>query len=121
VGEQLIDAGGDRNSRPKPSSVPFFVSYFWQIQNPNIWPVYYTNSVQVITDMNLWHETGEVDQNYLLYKRLHEGLIELVLREVGKRFTLYDVEHVFWFKERKGVGTANATHTRARRKPDQQC
>ena len=98
VGDQLIAAGGDRNSRPKPSGVPFFVSYFWQIQNRNIWPVYYTNSVQVITAMNLWQETGEVDQDYLSYKRLHEGLIELIVKEQGQAFTLYDVEHVFWFK-----------------------
>lgn len=30
--------------RPKVSSVPFFLSYFWQVQLPERWAVYYTNT-----------------------------------------------------------------------------
>jgi len=29
------------------------------------WPVYYTNSVNVITDLNLWQPTGELADDYL--------------------------------------------------------
>jgi hypothetical protein len=91
-------------------SVPFFVSYFWQIRKRNIWPVYFPNSVRVIErmNMNLWHKTktGDFGQDYRSFKRLHEGINELVKKELfelvskvlRRPFTHYDVEHVLWFK-----------------------
>jgi hypothetical protein len=103
VGEELIHAGGNRRSRPKPGSVPFFVSYFWQVQQRDLWPVYYTNSVQVIAALNLWEETGEVGNDYLSYKRLHDALVELFSKTAGRAFSLYDVEHVFWFTGGKPI------------------
>jgi hypothetical protein len=101
IGQQFVDAGGDPRSRPKPSSIPFFVSYFWQIQRRDIWPVYYTSTVQMIEGMNLWEATGEIGDDYLTYRRLHERLIEVFSEAAGKPFSLYDVEHVFWFKSGK--------------------
>lgn len=37
-----VEGGGDARGGPKLGSVPFFMSYFWQVQNHNVWPVYYT-------------------------------------------------------------------------------
>lgn len=98
IGQQFVVAGGSPHGRPKPGSVAFFLSYFWQIQQRDVWPVYYTNSVQTIEDMDLWQETGNVGEDYISYKRLHEELAGLFSREAKRSFTLYDVEHVFWFK-----------------------
>ena len=98
IGEHHLETGGTKAGRPKPGSVPFFLSYFWQIQERDVWPVFYTNSVNVMTDMNLWVPTGEPAADYLTYKRIHEELGEVFTRESGKHFGLYEVEHVFWFK-----------------------
>src|SRR5260370_35410175 len=98
IGEQHLDSGGTKAGRPKPGSVPFFLSYFWQIQERDVWPVFYTNSVNVMTDMNLWLPTGEAAADYLTYKRIHEELGQVFTEESGKHFGLYEVEHVFWFK-----------------------
>jgi hypothetical protein len=98
LGDQAIESGGSRHSRPKVGSVPFFLSYFWQINEPNKWPVYYTNSVNVITDLNLWQPTGELAPNYVTYKQLHEELATIFSSTSGEQFSLYEVEHVFWFK-----------------------
>lgn len=95
VGEQFIKGGGDRHARPNPGSAPFFISYFWQVQDRDVWPVYYTNTIQMITDMNLWQDTGEVGDDYLSYKRLHETLLRIFSQAAGRSFTLYDVEHVY--------------------------
>ncbi|MGC1408710.1 MAG: hypothetical protein WA864_07175 [Acetobacteraceae bacterium] len=105
IGQQFLEAGGDVRKRPNPNSSAFFVSYFWQIQEREVWPVYYTNSVQVIEGMNLSEETGEIGQDYLTYKRLHETLRELFYKAAGRDFGLYDVEHVFWFKGKLSVGS----------------
>jgi hypothetical protein len=98
IGQQFVDSGGEPYSKPKAGSVPFFLSYFWQIHRPDIWPVYYTNSVQMIENMNLCQVTGEVGEDYLAYKHLHETLAELFAQTARRAFTLYDIEHVFWFK-----------------------
>jgi len=84
--------------RPKPGSVPFFLSYFWQIQDRTVWPVYYTNSVNVMTDMNLWLPTEEPAVDYLVFKKIHEELGQVFANDSGIPFGPYEVEHVFWFK-----------------------
>jgi hypothetical protein len=98
LGEEWQSAGESKAGRPKVGSVPFFVSYFWQIQNRAVWPVYYTNSVKVMETFNLWQPTGEPGPDYIAYKRIHDQLAEAFTRESGHQFDLYRVEHVFWFK-----------------------
>ncbi len=98
IGDQHVELGGTGAGRPKLGSIPFFLSYFWQIQERNIWPVFYTNSVNVMTDMNLWVPTGEPSADYLTYKHIHEELGRVFTHESKKEFGLYEVEHVFWFK-----------------------
>jgi hypothetical protein len=99
VGERHLEGGGTKHGRPKLGSVPFFLSYFWQIQDRNVWPVFYTNSVNVMTDMNLWLPTEEPAADYLTYKRIHEELAQVFTEESKRHFGLYEVEHVFWFKD----------------------
>ena len=98
IGEDLIEAGHSRYDRPRLDSVPFFLSYFWQIQDRDTWPVYYTSSVNAMTDMNLWVRTGEPADDYIKYRRIYQELASVFSRESKRRFGLYDVEHVFWFK-----------------------
>jgi hypothetical protein len=98
LGEQWQSAGESKAGRPKVGSIPFFVSYFWQVQNRIIWPVYYTNSVKVMGKYNLWQPSGEPGADYVAYKQIHEQLAEAFTRKSGKTFDLYWVEHVFWFK-----------------------
>jgi hypothetical protein len=78
--------------------VPFFLSYFWQIQDRRTWPVYYTSSVNTMIDLNLWQPTEDLADDYIAFKHLHEELAEVFTKASGKPFDLYAVEHVFWFK-----------------------
>ncbi len=158
LGEQWVSAGNTRYGCPKLGSIPFFLSYFWQIQNRDTWPVYYTNtnaffiddtrsglafvsaafhaererpltgngpgprnrnscvcisSINAMVDLNLWQPSGEMAEDYLAYKRLHEDLGRLFASETGRGFQLYDVEHVFWFKAGNPYGAARAEEGRA--------
>jgi hypothetical protein len=97
IGESIEAAGGSKASRPKQSSVPFFLTYFWQLQAPERWPVYYTNSVQVLTDLNLFQPTDDIADSYIAYTALHFKLQEIFAAEAKRPFTLYDVEHVWWY------------------------
>jgi hypothetical protein len=98
LGEEWVNAGNDSRGCPRVSSIPFFLSYFWQIQDRNTWPVYYTNSVQTMNDLNLWKESGDLGADYIVFKHIHEELAAVFTEASGEPFDLYRVEHVFWFK-----------------------
>lgn len=98
---QWVEAGNNKRNTPKISSVPFYLSYFWQIQDHNVWPVYYPSSINMIQDLNLWQPSGDLSQDYLSFKRLQEELAELFSRNSNHKFDLYKVEHIFWYKANK--------------------
>jgi hypothetical protein len=98
LGEKVIESGGSAHSKPRPGSIPFFVSYFWQIQAPDCWPVYYNSSVTVLTDNNWWQPSEDLADNYIQFKQLHEELAALFGVAGSPTHGLYDVEHVFWYK-----------------------
>lgn len=98
LGKQWIEAGNTGHGAPKAGSIPFFLSYFWQIQDRDVWPVYYTNGVNTMVDLNLWQPSEDLAEDYIRYKQLHEELAALFTQAAGQRFGLYEVEHVFWFK-----------------------
>ena len=106
VGEELVDKGGSKYGRPKVGSVPFFVSYFWQVQDWKTWPIFYTNTVQVMDDLNLWRPSGDIADDYILFKHIHEELVTLFSDKSGQPFDLYTVEDVFWFQGGKPYGDA---------------
>jgi hypothetical protein len=97
LGESWIRSGHSAHGAPKIGSIPFFLSYFWQIQQREVWPVYYTNTVKTMTDMNLWQPTGEPAVDYITFKQIHEELIDVFTKAANQPFDLYKVEHVFWF------------------------
>lgn len=98
LGEDHVEGGGSKHGRPKAGSIPFFLSYFWQIQGRMTWPIYYTNSVNTMIDLNLWRPTDELADDYVAFKQLHHELADLFTLDSGRSFNLYGVEHVFWFK-----------------------
>lgn len=108
LGDDWVSAGNTRHGAPKPGSIPFFLSYFWQIQNRDVWPVYYTNSVQTLMDLNIWQPTDDLAEDYLSFKRVHEDLARLFAETFNRPFNHYDVEHVFWFKGNNSYGTTEA-------------
>ena len=104
IGEQCVESGGSKQAKPKVGSVPYFLSYFWQIQDRDTWPVYYTNSVKMLVDLNLWQPTEELAEDYITYKHLHEELAQLYSEEAEARYGFYQVEHVFWWKGGNPIG-----------------
>ncbi|MFC1578532.1 hypothetical protein ACFL36_05935 [Thermodesulfobacteriota bacterium] len=105
IGDQWVEHGNTRHGAPKVGSVPFFLSYFWHIQNRNLWPIYYTNSVNTMSDLNIWQPTGDLAEDYLAFKGIYEELAVFFSEVSGKPFDLYEVEHVFWYNGTKDKDT----------------
>jgi hypothetical protein len=97
IGDAHVKAGGSKQRRPKPSSIPFFLSYFWQVQDRRTWPIYYTNAVKAMSALRIWQPGNDLAENYITFKHLYEDLAQKFSQASGKPFGLYDVEHVFWF------------------------
>lgn len=97
IADRHVASGGSKHAKPNASSVPFFLSYFWQVQQPDVWPIYYTNTVNVLNDLNLWQPKGDAATDYVEYKEVHDELVEFLSREIKRDISLYDVEHIFWF------------------------
>lgn len=91
---QFVD---DRRAAPKVGSVPFFLSYFWQIFDPQTYPVYYTSMVNILQEYNLWMPSPDIKESYLSFYRLNHELLALFNTAVERELTLWDVEHAFWY------------------------
>ncbi len=108
---QWLEAGGTGYKSPKLPSIPFFISYFWQIQERDLWPVYYTSAVNTLADLNIWKPSGDRAADYTSFKQVHEELAALFSEATGRPFSLYDVEHVFWCKGGLTDSGASSTGT----------
>lgn len=97
IGQQHLETGGTAREKPKPGSAPFFLSYFWQIQDHVTWPIYYTKSISVMNDLGLWRSSDDPSLDYVRFKDLQKQLAESFTTASGLEFDLYGVEHVFWF------------------------
>ena len=86
----------DHRTSPKIGSIPFFVSYFWQIQDPDKIPVYYSSMVNVLSELEIWSPEGDVVADYLSFYCLNQDMVQL-LSTRSRQLHLWDVEHAFWF------------------------
>lgn len=80
----------------KVASIPFFLSYFWQIQKPETWPIYYTAMVNELKELEIWETSDNVARNYSDFYELNFHMIDLIENQTGKEVKLWDVEHAFW-------------------------
>jgi hypothetical protein len=97
IGDAHVQSGGSKQGRPKISSIPFFLSYFWQVQERGEWPIYYTNAVKTMSKLGIWEPTDNLADDYISFKHRYEELASNFTEASGKPFDLYGVEHVFWF------------------------
>ena len=87
----------DLRGAPKIGSIPFFLSYFWQIQSPQMYPVYYRSMITILLEYNLWTPADKISESYLSFYQLNHELRELFSRVSGRNLSLWDVEHAFWY------------------------
>lgn len=87
----------DLRAAPKVGAINFFLSYFWQIQAPLVYPVYYTSMVNALQESNLWSPTDIPSKSYASFYRLNYELQDLYGQEAGREVTLWEVEHALWY------------------------
>ncbi len=99
----------DLRGAPKVGSIPFFLSYFWQIQAPEKYPVYYTSMVSALGDIGLWSPAGFVAEDYAAFYELNHQLLDVLSKTARKQLHLWDIEHAFWFHIQSQTQTTGKT------------
>ena len=91
-----FDKAKDRRKVAKPSSVGYFLSYFWQLYNPSKWPIFYTSLIRSFESIGIWKENENQSQNYKYFYELNESIKILLSNHSKKEISNWDVEHIFW-------------------------
>ena len=94
---RLANFVADSRGAPKVGSINFFVSYFWQIQSPETYPVYYSSMVNALQEYNIWQPVENIGDSYASFYRLNHELKSLFGQVSNRSLELWDVEHAFWF------------------------
>lgn len=93
TGKQYEDA----RAAPRAGSIPFFISYFWQIQNHLQWPVYYNSMVEELIDMDFWSPLKDVEKDYQSFYEINNELFSIIKNETEDTPSYWDIEHTLWF------------------------
>lgn len=93
---KLYSKAPDKRLVPNPKSVAYFLSYFWQIENYQKWPIYFTASIQVLDEVGIWTESSSQKENYNLFFNLNENIKSILDKHSGKKISNWDIEHAFW-------------------------
>lgn len=93
-----------REKAEKPKSLPwvmqyYMLSYFWEIQNPSAWPVYYNSTRKVL--LNLDFKLDVLDSygaEYLAFVKIINAIWSLYESAgiEGEKYPYWFVEHVLW-------------------------
>lgn len=85
------------DKRLRPASMPFVLSYFWQIQRPESIPVYYHSSKKALIDSGLLEANTDPAAQFDAFWDVHASLAEEYAPAMKPGDNkLWFVEHVLW-------------------------
>lgn len=94
--QTIYNKAKDKRKVPNPGSVSYFLSYFWQIQDENKYPILYTSLINAYIELDLWKDTANQVDAYQYFYALNEEIKNIVKSYTGKEKTNWDAEHAFW-------------------------
>lgn len=105
--------------------VPYFLSYFWQLQDPDRYPIYYASIRTALSDLELWSPTDDRPRDYLAFWELNEEIREVLEEYTGESIHLWDIERLclFWNhrEEVSEADVAGETTTQPGWTPSKEC
>lgn len=95
--ERLRNEADDLRKAPSPGSIPYFISYFWQLRDPDSYPIYYTSMVNALSDLAIWEPKEDLADSYAEFWKLNEEMEVALDAYTEWSVNLWTVEHVFWY------------------------
>lgn len=99
--ERLRNEVDDLRKAPRHGSIPYFLSYFWQVFDPDQYPIYYTSMVNALSDLAIWEPSDDLGESYAEFWQLNEEMREALAEYTGRDIHLWTVEHVFWYWQQR--------------------
>ncbi len=94
--DSLANYVSDKRQAPRTGSCNFFITYFWQIQDHNKWPIYYKSMLDALLDTGLWSPSADLPRDYEEFYQLNYEMKAIISEKIKKECTLWDVEHALW-------------------------
>ena len=92
----IYNKAKDKRKVPNPGSVPYYLSYFWQIQDEQKWPILYTSLINAYVELEIWKETTNQVDTYKYFYDLNDEIKEILKNHSGRAINNWDAEHAFW-------------------------
>jgi hypothetical protein len=92
----LYDSAPDKRKVPNPSSITYFLSYFWQIQDANKWPIMFSSMIVSFTDIGIWTNEPTPMADFEKFYNLNEEIKSLLSVHTNREISNWDAEHSFW-------------------------
>lgn len=86
----------DKRKAPNPASVGYFLSYFWQIQDWQSWPIIYTSLINAFETLAIWEHKKQQDDAYEYFYNLYEEIKLVLSKHSGQSVSNWQAEHAFW-------------------------
>jgi len=86
----------DKRKAPRPKSILFFLSYFWQVQAPNKFPTFFISLESSLSEIKLLESKEVLSEYYEDFYSLNEEIRRLFEKELKKHVNLWYIEHVIW-------------------------
>lgn len=86
----------DKRKVANPKSAAYFLSYFWQIYDPNTWPIMYSSMITAFEKIELWNDTGNAADNYKQFHGYNEEAKNIISTHIKRRISNWDLEHALW-------------------------
>lgn len=86
----------DKRKVPKPSSVGYFLSYFWQIHNYKKWPILYSSMISTFNEVGIWEEKPTQKETYQFFFNTNEEIKRIVEQSTNTKPNNWAIEHCFW-------------------------
>lgn len=86
----------DKRKAPKPSSIGYFLSYFWQIHDYKQWPILYTSLINAYIELEIWEEKLTQKETYEFFYNLNEEVKRILNNYSKTEINNWEAEHAFW-------------------------
>lgn len=97
-------------SLPRVSQI-YMLSYFWEIQDPSRWPIYYGSDKKVLLSLGFKLDVVEsYGQEYLEFLKIIDEIINIYTKAgcEEKKYPYWFIEHVLWSQLMKLDSTATS-------------
>lgn len=92
----IFSKAKDKRKVPNPSSVGYFLSYFWQIFDHERWPIMYTSLTMAFQEIEIWKDQSSQKEAYQFFYNLNEEVKSILKSHAGHDISNWAAEHAFW-------------------------